>query len=596
MKKITAILTMVLGLMFSGLSQNASAAPPNDSFANATPLVLQNGTIGLTTNNLDATKETGEPDHAGNAGGKSVWFSFTPAATTVIRINTVDTTLDTLLAVYTGTSVSNLTLVSYNDDCSNNCGQASTVDLMVTAGTTYYIAVDGFNDSGAVGAGNFKIVILDNGAPFQDNFSSAYPLGSSHSGSIGGTNYNATVEANEPAAYTSPNPNAKSVWYKWTASANFSVAFELTENFDSQIGIYTSNVGSPTFAQLTKVASNIDGIHFTDSRYRTAFFAESGRTYYIKVDWHTFASNLATGNFQLRFYPNRLRYSASFSSFTQKTAISVYRPAEGVWYSLSDVRDQIPFYRTWGLATDTPIAADFDGGGVSRMTAIRNENGQKVWYIGSGGASFAAIPWGLSTDKAATGDFDLDGRADLVAIRNNGQNLVWYVRQSSNGALRTFVFGINFDKPVLGDFDGDGGTDVAVIRNTQAGWVWHILKSKMGSYDQYVSMQFGIAPDTPAVEDFDGDGKTDIAVFRPSNGTWYILRSATGELQVTQFGASGDKPQPADYDGDGKSDLALFRPAEGKWFFWLSGTNTQKVVNWGTSTDIPVSSFATISQ
>jgi hypothetical protein len=122
------------------------------------------------------------------------------------------------------------------------------------------------------------------------------------------------------------------------------------------------------------------------------------------------------------------------------------------------------------------------------------------------------------------------------------------------------------------------------------------LKSRDGSYDRYTSFHFGAAPDKPAIDDYDGDGKSDPALFRPSNGTWYIQRSSTNQVQATPFGASGDIPQPGDYDGDGKSELTLYRPSEGKWYFWFSGTDTQKVVNWGLPTDIPVSSINTLAQ
>ncbi|HKX84475.1 MAG TPA: VCBS repeat-containing protein, partial [Pyrinomonadaceae bacterium] len=167
--------------------------------------------------------------------------------------------------------------------------------------------------------------------------------------------------------------------------------------------------------------------------------------------------------------------------------------------------------------------------------------------------------------------------------------------------LRTFTFGISLvvEKPVMGDFDGDGCTDVALTRNVggeQLVMIWYILKSNHGAYNQYTSLQFGVPGDLPAAGDFDGDGKSDVAVFRPANGTWYIFRSGSGQVQVTQFGSNGDKPQPGDFDGDGKADLGVFRPSEGNWYMWLSGSDTQKIIRWGLSTDIPVATMNSLSQ
>src|SRR5215213_9214511 len=87
-------------------------------------------------------------------------------------------------------------------------------------------------------------------APANDNFASAQNLGSAQTGSITGTNAEATQEADEPNHYTA-NPNKQSVWYKWTAPATRSMAFEVLDidDFASAMAIYTSNVASPTFAQ-----------------------------------------------------------------------------------------------------------------------------------------------------------------------------------------------------------------------------------------------------------------------------------------------------------------------------------------------------------
>lgn len=116
----------------------AGAAPANDDFASAQPLA---GTSATTTGtNVEATSEPGEPTHAGIEGGVSVWYVWTAPVSGRIRIQTCGSSFDTVLAVYTGSSVDALTEVAANDD---SCETASSVTFEATAGTTYWIAVDG---------------------------------------------------------------------------------------------------------------------------------------------------------------------------------------------------------------------------------------------------------------------------------------------------------------------------------------------------------------------------------------------------------------------------------------------------------------------
>jgi len=95
--------------------------------------------------------------HAGNAGGKSVWYRFTPTSSGRVTIDTCSyASFDTLLAVYTGSSVGALTSVASNDDTVGcGSGTASRVSFDATAGTTYRIAVDGKNGA----SGQFTIAI-----------------------------------------------------------------------------------------------------------------------------------------------------------------------------------------------------------------------------------------------------------------------------------------------------------------------------------------------------------------------------------------------------------------------------------------------------
>jgi hypothetical protein len=130
--------------------------PANDNFGSAAKLSGAHASA-LGTNVL-ATKQPGEPAHAGSPGGASVWYRWTPDRSGPAQVNTCSaaTTFNTVVAVYTRNGAvppfSNLTKVAGNDDhpggaCSGN---RSLVDFDVKGGTTYYVAVDGVG--GATGA------------------------------------------------------------------------------------------------------------------------------------------------------------------------------------------------------------------------------------------------------------------------------------------------------------------------------------------------------------------------------------------------------------------------------------------------------------
>jgi hypothetical protein len=126
----------------------------NDAFVDRHVL---SGTVFATSGvNSTFTKEAGEPSHAGNAGGKSAWWRWTAPATGTYTITTDGSSFDTLLAVYTGTSVSSLTWVAGDDD--SGPGLTSQVTFTATAGTIYQIAVDGYTGgSGSTASGAFTL-------------------------------------------------------------------------------------------------------------------------------------------------------------------------------------------------------------------------------------------------------------------------------------------------------------------------------------------------------------------------------------------------------------------------------------------------------
>lgn len=117
--------------------------PPNDDFADA--VALDGLASPLAAENVYATKEPLEPWHGSDAGGASVWFTWTPTFTGTGFASTSGSDFDTMLGVYTGSSVSALTALASNDDASVAArGGFSRVCFPVVAGTQYRIAVDGW--------------------------------------------------------------------------------------------------------------------------------------------------------------------------------------------------------------------------------------------------------------------------------------------------------------------------------------------------------------------------------------------------------------------------------------------------------------------
>jgi Lysyl oxidase/CARDB len=118
-------------------------APRNDSFADR--ITLKGAALTITGHNNQATKEAGEPDHADRTGGSSVWWRWTAPASGRITIATAGSSFDTVLGVYTGSALSSLSKVASNDDDTARDLRTSRVVFKASKGTTYAIAVDGYN-------------------------------------------------------------------------------------------------------------------------------------------------------------------------------------------------------------------------------------------------------------------------------------------------------------------------------------------------------------------------------------------------------------------------------------------------------------------
>lgn len=254
--------------------------PANDAFANAQ--LLTGTPTSVSGGNGCATKEPGEPNHAGHYGGLSVWYRWVAPYNGTVRINTIGSDFDTLLAVYRGTSVSALTLVAQNDDIVPLTDRVSQLSFTAVSNTTYRIAIDGWNGE----YGGFRLNI---NPPPNDRFANCVTLSGS-AGQVTSHNIGATKEPREPAH--AGDIGGHSVWYCWTAPTNGSWVFDtINSSFDTLLAVYTGT----SVSNLTAVVSDDDsGGNF---RSRLTLNAVSGRSYRIAVD----GAGGATGTIALRW-------------------------------------------------------------------------------------------------------------------------------------------------------------------------------------------------------------------------------------------------------------------------------------------------------
>jgi Tol biopolymer transport system component len=117
------------------------SAPANDDFDEAQMIEGDSG--GVLGDNFEATVEVGEPDHAGHSTGITVWYEWQAVDDGDVTFDTMGSDFDTVLAVYTGTSVGALTEVTSSDDVISDVW--SRVTFNASTGIVYHLAVDSFD-------------------------------------------------------------------------------------------------------------------------------------------------------------------------------------------------------------------------------------------------------------------------------------------------------------------------------------------------------------------------------------------------------------------------------------------------------------------
>ena len=178
-------------------------APANDNFANASNITTTNFTD--TKDSSGATTETNDPTPACSqifgfpVTGRvnTIWYKVAPTGSGTASIDTIGSSYDTVLSVWSGTSQASLAPVACNDDINPGIVTVSQLtNVTLNAGTTYYIMVSSFGalDPNPVAFGGKSVL----------NFSFTGTIGGGTTGSftVAGTDATATAGSSGTSTIT----------------------------------------------------------------------------------------------------------------------------------------------------------------------------------------------------------------------------------------------------------------------------------------------------------------------------------------------------------------------------------------------------------
>jgi peptidoglycan hydrolase-like protein with peptidoglycan-binding domain len=196
-----------------------------------------------------------------------------------------------------------------------------------------------------------------------------------------------------------------------------------------------------------------------------------------------------------------------------------------------------------GAPGDVPVAADYNGDGVTELSTYRPSTGQ--WLV----RGSDTVTYGKPGDIPVPGRYTAAAATSIAVFRPS--TAAWYVNGSN-----PVVFGTPGATPVPADYNGDGRTEFATYAPTTGSWT---VPGRPAEY-------WGKRGDVPVPADYNGDGKADLAVYRPATGQWLVQGAAVVSWGLQRF---GDIPVPFRYDGNASADVAVWRASTGQWLVKL---------------------------
>jgi C1A family cysteine protease len=255
--------------------------PVNDAFSAAKKIDSPGGPVTYTDMVItrSATNEAADPLFPlakKIQGSNTVWYQFIPSYTGTVSMNTLGSSYDTLLAVWSGTPGA-FKLVKWNDNASASKKQSS-LSFNTVKGTSYFVEIG----SKILGGGtlayslSYKPVV-----PTNDRLSKSAVIAEARNKQP--TSYaslidvnRATVTKDEPV-YADSSRGNRTVWYRFTPAESGALDLSTTgSNYDTVLGIWTKDKTGFHLA-----ASNDDNTTGLQASIHTALLPKV--TYYIGI-------------------------------------------------------------------------------------------------------------------------------------------------------------------------------------------------------------------------------------------------------------------------------------------------------------------------
>jgi photosystem II stability/assembly factor-like uncharacterized protein len=278
----------------------SAPAPANNNFANA--INITSTSFSDTRDSSAATVETNDPTPACSQNSQipfttgrsnTIWYKVLPSGTGVANMDTVGSSYDSVVSVWTGSGTTETSLtataVACNDDVSPGITTSQITNLTLTAGTTYFIMVSSFGQadpnsvafggksilnfsfSGTIGAttgGSFTIVVQGTPATITATAGTTtnvpipvtvHPTGATPPGNVsitcaglppGVTCDPLTINATSTSADATGNLNVKLVGPSTTLTAMALPHSDSLGSSSARFGLITAGVGSGFAALL----------------------------------------------------------------------------------------------------------------------------------------------------------------------------------------------------------------------------------------------------------------------------------------------------------------------------------------------------------